>query len=325
MSWIQRNMLLTVVLGIATVAALALAVLIFMSWSQYSAISSDYDQQATELKRLERATIYPSQENVDEMERQKKEYAARLSDLRFQLSQLQMPSDPDISPNAFQDKLRATVSEIQQLAADNNVSLPEEFYLGFDIYQDTLPSRDAAPELSRQLDTAKLVVQQLIELGINELTYIIRQPLPVEGGEQAEPTPPQAPPGQVLQQEIMATMQTYDFGFISTPATLRAVVNAIDRAESFVILRTLLVKNEVQVGPEKSAFADQGTATAAATQNTGIEGLFEDALGTSEESGTEKRLEFVVGAEKVQVDMQIQIVNFPNPQAAGEPENEPQQ
>ncbi len=309
MNWFQRNTLLAVVLAAAGLVTLALLVIIFFAWSEYSEISSEYDEQATELKRLELAKIYPSQQNVEEMQAQRKEYAARLSDLHFQLLQMQMPLEA-ITPNGFQDKLRAAVSEIQKLAADNNVSLPEEFYLGFDQYQDTLPSTAAAAELSRQLDTAKLIARRLIELGINELSYITRQPLPVEGSSQNRESE------QDEDKQQMTSMQTFDLGFIATPVSMRNIVNAIAQAESFVILRRLLVKNEVQVGPDKAEFGDN-QASAAPAQGASLQDLFTDITGaelttpdTTTTTAPERRLEFVVGSERLVVNLQIQIVNF---------------
>lgn len=314
MSWARRYPLLTAILGLTAAGAIALAVLVFMAWSGYSEISTEYDEADRQLKLLESARVYPSAGNVEILEEQRDQYAREFAELRDNLETLQIPVEP-ISPSGFLDKLRETVSEMEQLAEDNGVSLADDFYMGFPEYRATPPRPEAAPELSRQLDTVRLVVERLMDLGIVELTFIRRDPLPSELGEtvpgrDAPPAPP-ASPGAVVAEEELIEKQTMDFGFVTTPVSFREAVNAVASAKSFVILRTLRVRNEQTEGPSK--------ADTLADRNGGAGGPGIDAP-VGGDGGT-RRMQFVVGRENLDAALRLQIVNFvPEGEATGEAE-----
>ncbi len=301
MSWFRRFPGLSAFLGICLLAAIAFLVLVVIATGKYSQLSSEYEETERELARLESAKVYPSKKNVQLIQQERDIFAGKLDAFRAQLAASSPPVEP-ITPNGFQDKLRAAVSAIQKLAADQSVELPENFYLGFDPYQAELPHPDAAPILSRQLDAFQGVFERLIQSGVSKITFIERQPLPEEKGDKP-------PAGALL------TKQTVGIGFISSPETFRQVVNAIASNKNFLVLRTLSVKNENPTPPSKADTNSAATQpTTSSTDPSSLASLFGGTpTPDSSPAPDAPRLEFIVGKEQVDASLQIEIIRIPSP------------
>lgn len=299
MSWFRRFPALSIFLGLCLLAAIALVVLVVLATGKYSTISADYLNSERELDRLESAKVYPSSKNVELIKKERDIFTDKLNEFRSHLATTSPAIEP-ITPNGFQDKLRATVSAIQKLAADNSVELPDGFYLGFDRYQAELPSPEAAPLLSRQLDSFQIFFESLIQAGVSKITFIDRQPLPAETGK--------APPADALY-----TKQVVELGFISPPESFRQIVNAISQNKHFLVLRTLFVRNENQAPPSKSDSVSGVPAAMSTPASQSLESLLGGDTASSEATTQEgPRLEFIVGQEKIEASLQIEIIRFPN-------------
>lgn len=320
MSWIRENRFLAVLIGVVVVAGAALAVMLVLAYGRFAEISDSYNKSQRELTRLKNAEIFPSPANVEALEEQREIYGEEVLTLRRQLAEIEYPLE-DISPNAFQDRLRAEVSEIEKQAASRNVVLPEGFYLGFDQYQTELPRPGAAPALDRQLDAVKLLADRLMEFGITELHYIRRAPLPEESGNPPAPPAPEGKRGRNSNNKgeprtgQLYSKQILDFGFRSSPSVFQDVVNAIAQAEAFLVVRTLSVRNEMQEGPLKSE-TPQVSASRPTPETSALNALFGETGGA--EAGTDgenaaERLQFLVGQEKVDVELRLEIIDFTEP------------
>lgn len=308
MTWFRRFPGLSIFIALCLLATCAMAVMIFLASARYSKISADYKEAERELQRLESAKVYPSRKNVQLIQQERDIFSNKLADLRSQLASKSPRVEP-ISPNGFQDKLRAAVSDVQKLAADKSVELPEGFYLGFDRYQSTLPRPEAAPILSRQLDSFQTVLERLMQAGANKITFLNREALPVEDGEKPAT-------------DALFHKQKIEIGFISSPETFRQMVNAIAQNENFLVLRTLLVRNEKQTPPSKADTAQDEEAPATASAAGDLDALFggsSSSGGESIQSQAQRRLKFVVGQEKVEAALQIEIIRIEPPGAENKP------
>jgi hypothetical protein len=296
MTLTRENRFLVTLGSVVLAGAIVLLVLLMRARGAYKAISQEYDTQAAELSRLQTLAPYPDQANLDATNDQLKQYAGSVGDLLGKLSKLNFPLE-NLTPNQFQDRLREVVSTIAGRAAEKGVALPANFYLDFDPYKDSLPRSSAVPALARQLKAAELLANLLIDARVTSVNSFTRGTLeeeappktgtPAGGGDPAGALPP------LIQHQAITA------GFTCEAGQLRQVANEILRAPQFFIIRSLRVHNQAQKGPPK-VLED---ILAAAPAPAGPDG----SPANPEEP---RRLQFIVGKEKLDVVVRVEIVNF---------------
>lgn len=292
MNWVKENTVFASVLGVFAAIILGLLVMLFLAIGKFTEISTNYDRSAAEMNQLQSLRPHPNAGNLELLNQQKQELEAAASGLKTQLAAKVIPLE-DITPNAFQDRLRSVVSEVVTASASAGIQLPEGFYMGFNQYQDTLPSAEAAPYLNRQLTAINFCLQVLRENRVTQLTAINRTALPQElASPESADTPVYRYP--------------MEFSFRIEPGGLRTVINTFSSAEQLLVLRSLRVANEQQAGPSR---LDTSTANASAS----LGDLFETKGGEESETPAAQRLEFIVGMEKIDVSMTIDLLDFPTP------------
>src|SRR5437870_12661765 len=121
MNWIRENKFLTVFFAVLAVGAGVLGYLLYSASGAFSEISDTYNTKVTELKRLQALAPYPDAGNLKKLRDQKEAYAEAVSNLRKSLMALQFPVE-SVTPEQFQDKLRATVSKIVEKAGNASVT-----------------------------------------------------------------------------------------------------------------------------------------------------------------------------------------------------------
>jgi hypothetical protein len=273
-----------------------LTVLLVSSYGSYSEVSSQYDTQAAELARLQALQPFPNQANLDATQQRKDEYQAKLNDLLKSLSERTVEPVDNVSPNGFQDMLRDTVSRLTEAARERGVTLPENFYLGFDAYQSGLPRGEAAAPLARQLKAVEFIVGQLIDKSVTEIKAIERPPLPEEGGASASRETSKRGTQQEPERPSVVEKSIVNVSFRTQPSQLRRVMNALSDAQTLVIVRTLQVKNDKPVSPSRSE--DPFSAP--------VDALSPDGSAAP----VENRMSLVFGDEKLDVSLRVEIVNF---------------
>ncbi len=323
MTWIRENKFLTVFFALLFVGIVAFGYLLYTASGSYSDVSDKYNQQAAELRRLQNLAPYPDQENLRKMREDKDAYAAKVTQLQKGLAAQEFPLEP-LTPEQFQDRLRSTVSQVVGSANASGVKLPEKFYMGFDVYQTSLPKAAAAAPLGRQLRAIEFVVRQLFEAKVGSLVTLSRTPLPEEGGA---PAPGAAPasggggrggrgrgPVAAASEKSLVSKSTFEIAFITEQPRFRKWINDISSAkEQFYIVRLFTVKNENPaaplrvdnsvVEPTPAAAAPQPAAAAAAPN------------GKPSEAGG-GMLKFIVGTEKIAVTAKVEILDFSAPESA---------
>ncbi len=310
MNWIKSNPFLTGLIVVVVLITGALGYFLNNAYSSYTAVSEEYDTQVGKLQQLQNRVPFPNAENNSAFAALLDEYAAEYNALLDELTTKQIPLEV-ISPQAFQDRLRALVSEVQAAAESKNVTLPEDFYLGFDQYQGTLPSNDAAGPLARQLAAIKSIVDRLIEFRVAEITSIERQPLPQERGGTPPPTRNQ-PAGRNEEIPEIAAAFPFEISFVTEQGRLRQILNAAVNSEHFFIIRNLSVVNSALEGPSRVEEFTQPSAS----PFPGADGS-EGAAAPTEIKG----LDVIVGREKLSVTAVIELMTFtlPTPTAQTTP------
>lgn len=324
MNWVQKNPFLTGYLAVTVIGAGALGYLLFSAHSNYTQVSENYDAQVARLQQLQNRTPFPSAENNAAYEKLTKEYQAKFEELQADVAKMQLPLE-QISPQAFQDRLRAVVSEVEQKAEQNGVTLPDGFYMGFDKYQATPPSDQAAAPLLRQLGGIKKVVDALLDVKVSSIVSISRPPLPEESGTTSEPTPEPARRSTSGRRDAGAAPATdvvksssFDIVFEADQPRTRQALNSIVGSDTLFVIRNLTITNSAQEGPSRVAPAEEQQSTqsasaadAALAALLGGGGETTDAAATSSEAPPMRML---VGNETLTVATRIEMVTITTPE-----------
>jgi hypothetical protein len=306
MNW--RNPFLTTYLAVTIVGAGALGYLLYSGWSHYSEVADAYDAQVQKLQSLQNRTPFPSAENNEKYEALTKDYHTAYEQLLAQLGRMQKPVE-SLTPQAFQDRLRAYVSELMANGQKNGVAFEPDFYLGFDRYRDTLPSNEAVVPLTRELEGIHALVGRLVELKVGKILGIKRTLLPEEEGAvvaQATPPPRRRPgshPGNrpaPVEMSSVITVNPFEIAFVSDQARFRQTLNAITQADQFFILRTLNVLNSHLEGPKRAE--DQSSAPQAPEPTADIAGNAPAAPTT--------HMRLLVGRETLTVAARVEMLTF---------------
>jgi len=291
MKWIQDNPFLA---GLSVVTALGVAILLFLlsqSLTQYQDISDQYTQAVQKLHSLQNRSPFPSKENYEKSAALAEEYKTELQTIRRHLAAMEVPLNPDVKPQQFQDDLRAEVNATTEKAAAAGVALPTDFYLGFGQYANSLPSERAAPALARQLVVIQGLINRLIDFKITSIDALDRRLLPEESPAPADSKKPEP----ILQR------YPFDLAFTAEQAKFRVIFNSLLASDQFLLVRALSVLNSDPVGPP---IAQAGSSTAPASLAGGTE-----TFGQSAEA-TPAGLEVILGRELVKVSMRIEILDF---------------
>jgi hypothetical protein len=312
MNW--RNPFLITYLAVTVVGVGICGYLLYSGYNHYSEVATNYDDAVLKLRKLQNHVPFPSTENNEKYKEFTKQYQAEYDKLVQKVSSMQK-SVQDMSPQAFQDLLRASVSQVEAAAKENGVALPQNFYLGFDQYQGTLPADSAAGPLARQLAAIRIVVDDLILLKSKQILGIKRDLLPQEGGAApAESAPQTRGPGGRQRQgggergsggsPVVAS--PFEVAFVADQSVVRSALNYIVNSDQFFIIRDLNVQNSALEGPKKVEDPQPGAAAPAADASTA------PTADASAPAQPEHTLRVLVGREKLTVALRIEMITFNN-------------
>lgn len=301
MNWFLQNRFLGSFLpGLGLATLLSLWFLLHEK-GRAGAAQSQLESTVTELNRLRASSPLPNDENLEKTRAQTDAYRTSLLALENGLKNRMFPRLP-LQPNEFQAQLRLAVTAVQERAGANKVQLPANFNLGFDDYATSLPTGEAAPRLGRQLRAIEWLANTIIDARADALSGLMRTQL---AEEKAVPTPTRLSKAGVAAGASKGTVEkivestSVDLKFSGSPAAVRRIVNRIASAkDQFYILRTLMVKNQVDKGPKRGAPEAGSTPP-------------QNATGAK---GKEPPIAFIVGTEHLDVAAKVEIVKFAIPE-----------
>ncbi len=289
MNWFKENPFLGGLAAGTAVLALALLYWLWTGLDAYALADENFQARTGELAALYSAKPFPSAENVRQAEADATAFEKLLGEVGERLTDgEQLPPLEDITPEQFQDRVRAAVDKLAASAAAKGAVLGPEFHLGFGAYQAQLPSPAAAPALAQQLASIEGVCRILVETGVKELSSVTRQPLPVEQPEPANPgrpAPPKAPANKLPE----VRFDSFDVNFIADQASFRDAFNKIVVAKPLVFVRLVRLENSKPTPPPKN------TAEA-------------EAAPATEQTGEPEKIPAVLGQETVHVTLRLSSV-----------------
>ena len=320
MTWVQNNRFLAILLAVVVLGVGGLGYGIYSAYGNYDEVSQRYQTQAAELRRLQKLTPYPEEANRRRYEEVRQQYAGAVRNLQARLADESLTPET-ISATDFQNRLRDVVAGVTTLARQNNVTLPESFYLGFDPYRVAVPPAEAAPLLAMQLKSCEQVARTLISRRVERVMTFRRAALREEGGTQLMPTPTTSAPvpatGRRGDDDNPAispvTFYPLQVDFHAPPGVLRDVLDDLLKAQPLYVIRALRVKNERDKGPGRGAAAigtggDEVNSTAApAPTGPARAGTIEPPLPDR------PTLRYIVGTERLDVQMRLELARFGAP------------
>jgi hypothetical protein len=307
MNQLRENPFLTGVILLTVIACGALGFLLSGAMATHQGSMDAYTQAVQKLQSLQNRVPFPDQANLKQAEALRDAYKEKLEGLKANFEALQVPLDPAVTPQQFQDTLRATVNAVASQAEAAKVQLPDGFFLGFDTYKDSLPTDKAAPFLARQLLIISTVVKDLIgpnpeNPGIKSIDALVRTPLAEESP--APPAPPAAANAPKPAEPPVPPLVKRPFliGFTAEQGKFRMAFNNLLRSPQLLIVRSLSIKNSNPQGPQIASATEPAASTPAS--------LFAEG---SEAPKAESTLNVILGKELVRVDLALEIVDFKVP------------
>ena len=291
MNWIKENKFLAGFLVVMLIGIGVLGYFVFDAMGRVDTAQENYTKQAAELKRLQNLPLSPNKKNLDALVAQKSEASKVIAEFQTSLGAQSFPLVP-MTPEEFQDKLKATKTAILERATEGNTKLPEKFFLGFDAYETRPPAAEAAAPLGRQLKAIEWVLNQVFANHIMELDGkdpMKRQLLAEESGRKAE-EPPKKSAGPARKDKLLVVTHSFELRMVCRQRQLAGLLNAIvgPKAPQFYIPRLLQVTNEkpkvLKAEPAKDADSKPGG--------------------------------YVLGNETVAVTLLIEVVDFAEPVSA---------
>ncbi len=245
--WFKKNPFL----GILGVSALLLAAggSALLLWAQ-SAMAKEREAffaNTSQLNALQAARPFPNAENLEAAEAELAHAREILAGLATTVAAQSAPLDENLTPQRFQDDLNARVTALAATAAEAGVTLPENFYLGFEQYRAQLPAVSAAPALGQQLASIAEAVSLLITARVSAISALDRAPLPDETGD-----------GTGASSELH--LAPFQLSFVTDQSGFRSALTALTTAQPVLLLKLLQVANSQPSSPPKGELPGQDRA-----------------------------------------------------------------
>ena len=318
MNWIKQNKFLTGFLAVMILGCGALGFLAMGASSKHTEADDAFTAAKAELSRLQGLAPFPNSDNLKRLDAQRKEATESVDTLHRNLAAAEIAIEP-LSPEQFQDKLRASVTDVKTKAGAKP-KLPEKFYMGFDKYETEPPERAAAGPLGRQLKAMQWVVEQFIDVKAVEIRDLSREELPEEKSkakaEKAAAAAPPGPPGVARDKDKgdkqkLVTKHPFSITVLLDQGGLRKVLNSIVTSkEQFFIVRTIEVKNEKDRGPAR---IDPNAAQPAPPPPPDPNAKPDPNVKLAPVNDPPK---IIVGTELVEVTLRLEIIDFADAPAA---------
>jgi hypothetical protein len=304
MNWFQQNRFLGIFLGAFALCTLLAGYFLIHEKNAADLQEARLERTINELTRLRRSRPFPNEENLQKTKTETDSYRSSLLALENELKARTLAIAP-IQPNEFQAQLRQSVNAITESARANRVKLPENFCLGFDEYATSLPNSAAAPLLGRELKAIEALANLIVEAHVDALNSLTRAPLleekatstatPAKARRSKSPLAINAAPGAVEGNSL-------EFSFSASPTATRKVLNQIAAAKKeLLIIRSLVVKNQVDKGPKRESAREEASAPVANSPRV-IAGGGRTPAGPA--------VSFIVGTEHLNISAKVEIANL---------------
>lgn len=161
--------------GIAALVGITGIVFLAKSISTQRKAQSELKSELSRLDQINRGKPFPSQANVEHVQKNLDEIRKVLSQTQTRLRVGQFEPDK-IEPAQFGPLLEKTVKQMKASALANSVTLPDRFTFGFDRYSEgALPLSNAIPRLVTQMKNVAALCDLLYSAKVSNIASISRE------------------------------------------------------------------------------------------------------------------------------------------------------
>lgn len=283
MEWIRENRFYAGYAAVMLAGVLALGFWVYRGWSAYGIALNDFESTDGNVKRLAAEKIFPSQKNLSEKESRVSRYASEVDVLQLRAGEFQRDLKPGFTEQQLRKLMSTETKAVLELATENNMTLPKDFALGFNSYnQGAVVPPHAVSILEWEFDAIKRFIEIAVESGVESIDEFKRDMIAQERkdwkpegpispkGRKPSRRPPRKPPvrgkrgrgmapagisGSQDNPMVTATkvMSTYRFTSKVTGSydSLTALLNKIASDENFFMwLRRVRIENEQKLSPQ---------------------------------------------------------------------------
>lgn len=258
--------------AVALLTAVAGAIALYFAASASGELASRQEEYAAStgaLRRMQDAQPFPDQANAALAAEEAGLAGRLLEEISAVLGDQAAPVDTALTPRIFQDQLSSAADALEEAARQNGVSLPADFYLGFEQYRAAPPPAAAAPLLAQQLQNMSNVFSLLVKARVVSIDSVARRALPGEeaAADAKDPAENEAEPALQL--------APFDLEFTADHSSFQNALASVISTEPVVLVQLLAVTNSQPVAPVKETPESPDRASAAPGEEpAGIPVLF---------------------------------------------------
>ena len=328
--------------AVVLLLALALGYWLFSARSRYREETDALEQSQNRLNRLSTRDVFPSDANVETMERQLDIYQDYLDGLFQTMREGQRPQEP-INRDRFRQLLEQTLRRLVQAARAKSIVLPPDLAFGFQRYAaGTPPEEEHLDRLVDQLRSVSILCAVLYEAGIGELVSVERTvfeedtpavPVEEEYGRRrsrgrGEPEPEVVKATDLVRDpDGLFTRERYVLSYRAQDEANWKVLDRLSKGAPFVVVSKMEIVNSarppVVPPPAPSAAEEAPRASAAAATAWQAPGAARPAGGREAPAILPRELRVVAGQELPQVRLEVDVYRFVQEAPAEEGEENP--
>lgn len=326
MSWIQENRFAAGLGGITAVAAAGLIAWAVSAGKGYSKAKEDYDTTAQEVDKMVKGPVFPNDANLSEKEKAVKDYKESVTKLEQAFDKFRTPTPANIEPGDFNDAVKKALEAATAAITGAKGEVPADFFIGFEAYKDAPARKEATGILSYELEAISNLFTNLAASGPAKVLNVSRPLLEEEEGKVFD--------GKGKSYRALPI----EISFNAKEDVLRKFLSSLDDSGKFYyVIRSVRVVNEKLKAPtaadgqfKTEEAGAEGAAAAPAADPFGgaAAGGFvlpgegdaaapaADAAAPAPEAaapeagGSGVILQEVLGSEKINVFLRIDIIQF---------------
>jgi len=296
MNWFRQNPIALVLLLVAVIGTGATSYLAVDAQTRRDEAQANLDSQLQKLKQFQNQKPFPTDQSLKAIKDSLEEYRAELGKYRTALASMEATLKP-INPQEFQDDLRKAVDELRKTAIEKSVTLPDNFFYGFDEYQAAPPSQQEVGELNREFGIMRRIADELVGLKIGSIGSLKRQEIVAQPSATTPAQP--AKPGATPQPKAPAiSTKTFAITFTAPQEKVLTAFNMIQDADEFLLIRSLTLDNTNPQPPPRTQPGETSTSLGLPTP------------GASEKNAD--TIQAILGRESVTASLTIEILDFPD-------------
>jgi hypothetical protein len=333
MSWIQENRFAAGLGGITAVAAVGLIAWGVSAGNKYNQAKDEFATASSAVSSMKNGPLFPDEDNLSAKKKAVEEYDKSVKDLQALFKPFAAATPPNIEPDAFSESLAKAKETVAKAFEQAKTEIPAEFFLGYESFTQSPVKKEATGILTYEMEAIAELLTNLAAAAPAKLINIHRPPLEEEDGKTFDP---KGKTYRALPVEI---------SFNGNEATLRKFLSSLDDSgKYYFVVRSMRVMNEKSEAPtaadgnfkteEDEAAAEDGAAGGdpfggaggfvlpeeepaegdkpAEEEDKPAEGdaPAETPAESAPAAGDEKILQDVLGAEKINVFLRIDILQF---------------